>query len=402
MRKKLFIQTLSLVSFIMLSASGLAQVGIGTSDVNASARLQVDATNKGFLPPRVALQGTNDAQLTNPSSPRITSPATGLLVYNTATAGSGATAVTPGFYYYDGAKWQRIINQQPDATVTFDGANPNSGTNFSGTTQSRDFIYVSNTDNSQWTWNGSAYVTYVPPPSTPWMLSGGTSDAGSNKSGAIYRTGSVGIGSNTIPNASAQLDVNSTTKGFLPPRMTTAQRSAISGLAAGLIVYNTSISQLEYYNGTCWTALVAGNAPMYAQFSSNAGQYFNDDGTKMLFQVTDINVSSGSITNTSNGTISLPSGRIYRIDLNLGWAFVGWSRFAIFNATSGAQLSRTAHIEGGSGNWVGTGLTTCFIDTNSGAINIEVRFVGPLNSNSLFGDVNNGTNFPTLTIQTVD
>ena len=212
----------------------------------------------------------------------------------------------------------------------------------------------------------------------------------------------MGIGSNTIPNASAQLDVNSTTKGFLPPRMTTAQRSAISGLAAGLIVYNTSIGQLEYYNGTSWTALVAGNAPMYAQFSSNAGQYFNAIGTKMLFQVTDINVSSGSITNTSNGTISLPSGRIYRIDLNLGWAFVGWSRFAIFNATSGAQLSRTAHIEGGSGSWAGTGLTTCFINTNSGAINIEVRFVAPSGSNSLLGDVNNGTNFPTLTIQTVD
>lgn len=122
----------------------------------------------------------------------------------------------------------------------------------------------------------------------------------------------------------------------------------------------------------------------------------------MLFQVTDINVSSGSITNTSNGTIFLPSGRIYRIDLNLGWAFVGWSSFAIFNATSGAQLSRTAHIEGGSGLWVGTGLTTCFINTNSGAINIEVRFVGPSSSNSLFGYVDNGTNFPTLTVQTVD
>ena len=374
-----------------------AQVGIGTSNVNTSARLQVDATNKGFLPPRVTLTGTADVST-------ISTPATGLLVYNTATAGTSPSNVTPGFYYYDGAKWQRIINQQPDATVSFNTADPNTGspTFTPSNAASTDFIYVSSVNNSQWTWNGSAYVTYTPPASTPWMLSGGTTDAGSNKSGAIYRTGSVGIGSNTIPNASAQLDVNSTTKGFLPPRMTTAQRSAISGLAAGLIVYNTSIGQLEYYNGTSWTALVAGNAPMYAQFSSNAGQYFNAIGTKMLFQVTDINVSSGSITNTSDGTISLPSGRIYRIDLNLGWAFVGWSRFAIFNATSNTQLSRTAHIEGGSGNHVGTGLTTCFINTSSGAINIEVRFVGPLNSNSLLGDVNNGTNFPTLTIQTVD
>ena len=196
----------------------MAQVGIGTSSPSASAKLQVDATDKGFLPPRVELVSTS-----NGSSP-ISSPATGLLVYNTATAGSGATAVTPGFYYYDGSKWQRIINQQPDATVTFDGANPNSGTNFSGTIQSRDFIYVSNTDNSQWTYNGSVYVTYTPPASTAWYLSGGTSDAGSNKSGSVFRTGSVAIGGTTgspvtTVASSAQLDVISTSKGFLPPRM---------------------------------------------------------------------------------------------------------------------------------------------------------------------------------------
>lgn len=208
MRKKLFIQSLLLPSFIMLSASGLGQVGIGTSNVNPSARLQVEATDKGFLPPRVALQGTNDAQLTNPSSPRITSPATGLLVYNTATAGSGATAVTPGFYYYDGAKWQRIINQQPDATVEFNTADPNSGspTFNPANPNSRDVIYVSSVDNSQWTWNGTAYVTYTPPASTPWMLSGGTNDAGSNKTGAIYRTGRVGIGTN---NPGTALEVSS-------------------------------------------------------------------------------------------------------------------------------------------------------------------------------------------------
>jgi hypothetical protein len=179
----------------------MAQVGIGTSSVNASAKLQVDATTQGFLPPRVALASTATAANT------ISSPATGLLVYNTATAGSGATAVTPGFYYYDGSKWQRIINQQPDATVSFDGTNPNTGmgaTNFSGTQQSTDFIYVSNTNNSQWTWNGTAYVTYTPPASTPWYLSTGTSDAGSNKTASIYRSGKVGIGT-TNPGASLEV-----------------------------------------------------------------------------------------------------------------------------------------------------------------------------------------------------
>jgi hypothetical protein len=231
---------LSLLVFTAIftyTTTAQAQVGIGTNSPGASAQLEVTSTSKGFLPPRVTLQGTDDA---TKGTPTIVSPATGLLVYNSASAGSGATAVTPGFYYYDGAKWQRIINQQPDATVTFDGATHNSGTNFSGTTQSRDFIYVSNTDNSQWTWNGSAYVTFTPAPSTPWYQSGGTIDAGSSKTGTVYRTGSVGIGSNTTPNTNSLLDLNSTTKGFLPPRMTSTQRNALT-TPAGLVVYNSTV-----------------------------------------------------------------------------------------------------------------------------------------------------------------
>jgi hypothetical protein len=195
-----------LLSALLCPFFGVAQVGIGTTSVNASAKLQIDATTQGFLPPRVALQGTNDAQLSGGSSPRIAGPATGLLVYNTATAGSGATAVTPGFYYYDGSKWQRIINQQPDATVSFDKATPTtSGVVFTPNTQnSTDYIYVSSQDNSQWTSNGSTYSTYTPPASTPWYLSTGTSDAGSNKASSIYRTGKVGIGT-TNPGAALEV-----------------------------------------------------------------------------------------------------------------------------------------------------------------------------------------------------
>ncbi|MFN0203550.1 MAG: shufflon system plasmid conjugative transfer pilus tip adhesin PilV, partial [Bacteroidia bacterium] len=72
-------------------------VGVGTSAPNASAQLQVLATNKGLLIPNVALTATN-------SVTPITSPATSLLVYNTATAGN----VTPGYYYWSGTAWQRF------------------------------------------------------------------------------------------------------------------------------------------------------------------------------------------------------------------------------------------------------------------------------------------------------
>lgn len=88
-----------------------AQIGIGTSTVDASAKLQIDATDRGFLQPRVELTATNDTIT-------VASPATGLMVFNTATAGSGATAVTPGVYYHNGSAWQRVANQAEVAAAT--------------------------------------------------------------------------------------------------------------------------------------------------------------------------------------------------------------------------------------------------------------------------------------------
>jgi hypothetical protein len=56
----------------------------------------------------------------------------------------------------------------------------------------------------------------------------------------------IGMGT-TSPNAAALLDITSTTKGFLPPRMTTTQRDAISSPPAGLVIYNTTTSALEVF-----------------------------------------------------------------------------------------------------------------------------------------------------------
>jgi hypothetical protein len=64
---------------------------------------------------------------------------------------------------------------------------------------------------------------------------------------------SVHISTNaTGGNASAILDVTSTTKGFLPPRMTTTQKNAIASPAAGLMVYDTTLNVISFYNGTIW------------------------------------------------------------------------------------------------------------------------------------------------------
>lgn len=63
--------------------------------------------------------------------------------------------------------------------------------------------------------------------------------------------GSVSIGS-SAPVGSAKLEVNSTTQGFLLPRMTTVQRDAISSPVQGLSIYNTTTKGNELYNGTAW------------------------------------------------------------------------------------------------------------------------------------------------------
>ena len=66
---------------------------------------------------------------------------------------------------------------------------------------------------------------------------------------------SVGINADgSTANTSAMLDVSSTTKGFLPPRMTQVQRDQIP-FVEGLMIYNTTTNKPNYYNGTEWKNL---------------------------------------------------------------------------------------------------------------------------------------------------
>lgn len=72
----------------------------------------------------------------------------------------------------------------------------------------------------------------------------------------------VGIGTTTAA-ASAQLDVSSTTKGLLPPRMTFTQRNAIETPVAGLMVWCTNCGgsgEMQVFNGTSWTNMIGGYA----------------------------------------------------------------------------------------------------------------------------------------------
>lgn len=76
----------------------------------------------------------------------------------------------------------------------------------------------------------------------------------------IQTKGSSTIGEKSTANSSAVLDVRSTTKGMLPPRMTTAQRTAIASPATGLLVYDTDTLTVWQYNGTGWVEVGSGGA----------------------------------------------------------------------------------------------------------------------------------------------
>lgn len=69
----------------------------------------------------------------------------------------------------------------------------------------------------------------------------------------VTLNGSVGF--NATPHASATVDIASTSKGFLPPRMTTAQRDAIASPAAGLMIFNITTDKLQVRTSSAWADL---------------------------------------------------------------------------------------------------------------------------------------------------
>jgi hypothetical protein len=138
MKKIILVLTLFLVFL-----NGNAQTGIGTTTPSPSAKLEVASSNQGFLPPRIALTATNAA------SP-VTSPATGLLVYNTATAGTAPNNVAPGYYYWNGSAWVTILSNITTSSISGNGTTTTL-TNFGAevNTQSGTSYTLTATDNGK-------------------------------------------------------------------------------------------------------------------------------------------------------------------------------------------------------------------------------------------------------------
>lgn len=164
------------ISFFTISAV-YAQVGIGTTTPSSSAQLEVKSTSKGFLPPRIALTSLSD-------NSTISSPANGLLIYNTATAGTSPNNVTPGYYYWNGASWSRMQENVNPGSFEWNymkgSPTSNSGTLVGNASWQTDKVEL--TPNASWQ-NGKVYWNQdidwdQPLHITAQIYAGGTSGGG--------------------------------------------------------------------------------------------------------------------------------------------------------------------------------------------------------------------------------
>ncbi len=146
------------------------------------------------------------------------------------------------------------------------------------------------------------------------------------------------------PHPSSLLTLNSTSQGFLIPRMTTAQKNAIPTPATGLMVYDTDLNQIQVFNGT-WGSLGGGSVA-----GSNGQVQFNNNGafgasTNFRYNTTTNSVEVNNPTADGN----------YRLNVNghiRGDWFEG-NTLKIYGQNT--LLNTSSLVIQGAGLWRGTG-----------------------------------------------
>jgi hypothetical protein len=197
----------------------------------------------------------------------------------------------------------------------------------------------------------------------------------------------TGIGT-SMPDASAKLDVYSTDKGFLPPRVTLTNgtdNSTIPSPATGLLVYNTGnnaglVAGYYYWNGTSWatiaTAQGSGVSASFMRGSRSAAQTTGlaNDGA-IIFTQTDNNSGQEISLNTSTGQITLAAGRTYRLIAQVPNYQTSGSdsrpQFAWYNETASAYIgsSSSSYSPASAAGYGATGgLSEVIITTTSSTI----------------------------------
>ncbi len=266
------------------------KVGDNPTVISASTVLEVESTNKGVLLPRISLTSATDATT-------ISSPATSLLIYNTATAGTSPNDVAPGFYYWSGTRWNKLsVGSETDPVIGNEilDAVANGGLTRTGTGTAADPYKIKMTDGSAngqvLTWDG-----------TKWTAAA----VGAEVDGVI---------GNEVLNAT-------TNKGLTRAGSGTAVAPYTLGLTDG-----TAANQTMVWNGTTWAPATT---PEVDGIIGN--------------EILDV-VANKGLTRTGTGTTADP----YKVQMTDGTAA---NQTMVWNGTTWAPAT-TPEVDGIIGNEV--------------------------------------------------
>ncbi len=155
----------------------------------------------------------------------------------------------------------------------------------------------------------------------------------------LYVYGSVGVGNET-PSTSAKLEISSTSKGFLPPRMSNTQMNAIASPATGLMVYNTSFKSPFFYNGSVWKQMY-NNIGVSGEPIYYGGQTYETVIIgNQIWMAENLNVGiaiAGSANQTDNSTIEKYCYDDNTSNCDTYGGLYQWDEMMQYNTTEGVQ-----------------------------------------------------------------
>lgn len=292
-----------LIITVLILGQMQAQTGIGTTTPNASAKLDVYATNKGFLPPRVTLTSATDATT-------IATPAEGLLVYNL-----GSSGLQAGYYYWNGANWATI------ATATSAG---------NGVTSS-DLVKIYDGVGNAATINVNG-VTFSVPNSGRYLFDYSTSASCTNCTLTLNFQVRDGSNNNAVIGSDMQTSWNNNVHAEYNGKV---EVNLIAGRSYNVLVtasggggiYNNDYSRV-YMKQVAGNLPVTGQSVDYAMASLSAAQTISAVGNVQF------NTLQGTGITLNNGGFNLIANKTYKLEGSVGGSSQGYIYYAWVDASN--------------------------------------------------------------------